>query len=88
MEFLIAVFVAGLLLILIFPAFRKALGLLFVIFGVIASLSLVGLVIGIPMILVGGILLFAKRREDSDPLKWVPPAMRLDKRENDHSQDA
>jgi len=39
---------------------RKAIGLLLVIIGTIACLTLVGIIIGIPMILIGGILLFAK----------------------------
>lgn len=38
---------------------RKATGLLLVILGAIASSTGIGLIIGIPMILVGGILLFA-----------------------------
>jgi hypothetical protein len=37
---------------------RKAMGLLFVILGFIACLTLIGIVVGIPMILVGGFLLF------------------------------
>ena len=37
---------------------RKAMGLLFVILGFIACLTLIGKVVGIPMILVGGFLLF------------------------------
>jgi hypothetical protein len=38
---------------------RKAVGLLLVILGTLASLTGIGLIIGIPMILIGGILLFA-----------------------------
>jgi hypothetical protein len=37
---------------------RKAIGLLLVIIGAILSLSLIGLVLGVPMILAGGLLLF------------------------------
>ena len=37
---------------------RKSLGLLLVILGAIASLTGIGIIIGIPMIVVGGILLF------------------------------
>jgi hypothetical protein len=37
---------------------RKAIGLLIVILGALASLTGVGLIIGIPMILIGGVLLF------------------------------
>jgi hypothetical protein len=37
---------------------RKAIGLLLVILGTLASLTGIGIIIGIPMILVGGILLF------------------------------
>lgn len=38
---------------------RKTAGLLLTILGAIISLTLVGVVIGVPMILVGGILLFS-----------------------------
>ena len=37
---------------------RKALGLLSVILGGLVSLTGIGIIIGIPMILIGGILLF------------------------------
>jgi len=37
---------------------RKAIGLLFVILGAIATLTFFGAIIGIPMILIGGVLLF------------------------------
>ena len=37
---------------------RKTMGLLTVILGVLACLTGIGIIIGIPMILVGGILLF------------------------------
>ena len=39
-------------------ALRKAMGLLLVIIGTLASLTGIGLIIGVPMILVGGIFLF------------------------------
>jgi hypothetical protein len=41
-----------------FKPLRKAIGLLLVILGVLVSLTVVGLVVGIPMILIGGVLLF------------------------------
>jgi len=37
---------------------RKTMGLLTVILGILACLTGIGIIIGIPMILVGGILLF------------------------------
>lgn len=37
---------------------RKAVGLLFVILGVIECLSIIGIIIGIPTILIGGMFLF------------------------------
>jgi hypothetical protein len=43
---------------LAFKPLRKAIGLLLVIIGAILSLSLIGLILGIPMILAGGLLLF------------------------------
>jgi len=72
------IFIAGIILAIVFPAFRKALGLLFVILGIIASLSLIGMIVGIPMILIGGIMLFAKRRSENEAPKWIPPIMRVD----------
>lgn len=50
-------------LILIFAAFafgpiRKTIGLLLVILGGLVSMTVIGLVIGVPMIIVGGLLLF------------------------------
>lgn len=75
------ILIAGIILAIVFPAFRKALGLLFVILGVIASFSLIGLVIGIPMILIGGIMLFAKQRNENEAPKWIPPIMRSDWRD-------
>ena len=41
-----------------FKPLRKAIGLLFVIVGGLACLTFIGAIIGIPMILVGGLLLF------------------------------
>lgn len=39
-------------------ALRKTLGLLLVVLGGLICLSIIGLIIGIPMIIVGGLLLF------------------------------
>jgi len=39
-------------------ALRKTIGLLLVILGAVASFTFIGLIVGIPMILVGGFLLF------------------------------
>lgn len=38
---------------------RKTLGLLTVILGVLACLTGIGMIVGIPMIIVGGLLLFS-----------------------------
>jgi len=43
---------------LAFKPLRKAIGLLLVIIGAILCLSLIGLILGVPMILAGGLLLF------------------------------
>ena len=43
---------------LTFKPLRKTMGLLLVILGAIACLTFFGLIIGVPMIIVGGILLF------------------------------
>lgn len=53
----------GIAIILIVVAFsfkplRKTMGLLLVILGILASMTVIGLVFGIPMILIGGLLLF------------------------------
>jgi len=52
---LIALFFLGVL----YRPVRKAVGLVFVIFGIFFCLSIIGIIIGIPMIFVGGIMLFA-----------------------------
>lgn len=41
-----------------FKPLRKTIGLLLVILGSLASMTVIGLVIGIPMIIVGGLFLF------------------------------
>ena len=46
------------LLALLIKPLRKAIGLLIVLLGFIACLTFWGAIVGIPMILVGGILLF------------------------------
>jgi hypothetical protein len=57
---LLGFLVVGLMvwLALAFKPLRKAIGLLLVIIGAILSLSLIGLILGVPMILAGGLLLF------------------------------
>jgi len=37
---------------------RKTIGLLIVILGVLASMTVIGLIFGIPMIIIGGLFLF------------------------------
>ena len=50
---------AGLLLLAMFVnALRKATGLLLVILGIITCLTGIGMIVGVPLIFVGGILLF------------------------------
>jgi hypothetical protein len=57
---LLGFLVVGLMvwLALAFKPLRKAIGLLLVIVGAILSLSLIGLILGVPMILAGGLLMF------------------------------
>ena len=57
---LLGFLVVGLMvwLALAFKPLRKAIGLVLVIIGAILSLSLIGLILGVPMILAGGLLLF------------------------------
>ena len=51
--------VAGLIILaLYFRPLRKTIGLLLVILGGLISLTVVGLIVGIPAIIVGGLLLF------------------------------
>ena len=52
----VAIILAGLAL--YFRPIRKTIGLLLVILGAIASMTLVGLMYGIPMIIIGGLFLF------------------------------
>ena len=50
---------AGLLLLAMFVnALRKATGLLLVILGILTCLTGIGMIVGVPLIFVGGILLF------------------------------
>ncbi|MEI7799569.1 MAG: DUF5362 family protein [Opitutaceae bacterium] len=57
---ILALILLGLLAVaaLTFKPLRKTMGLLLVILGAIACLTFLGLIIGVPMIIVGGILLF------------------------------
>ncbi len=50
--------VALVALALYIKALRKTIGLLLVILGGLACLTFIGAIIGVPMILVGGLLLF------------------------------
>jgi len=50
---------AGLIILALFlRTLRKATGLLLVILGVLSCMTGVGLIVGVPLIFVGGILLF------------------------------
>jgi hypothetical protein len=50
---------AGLLLLAMFVnALRKATGLLLVILGILTCMTGIGMIVGVPLIFVGGILLF------------------------------
>ena len=56
-------FIFGVVLLMVailFKPLRKTIGLLLVVLGAIACASIFGLVIGVPLILVGGLLLFSK----------------------------
>ena len=55
---IIAIAVALVLVAMIVRALRKATGLLLVILGLLACLTGVGLIVGVPLIFVGGVLLF------------------------------
>jgi len=50
--------VALVLTALMIRVLRKATGLLLVILGIFACFSVVGLIVGVPLVFVGGILLF------------------------------
>ena len=41
-----------------FKPLRKAIGLLLIIMGALVSLTIIGLILGIPAIIIGGVLLF------------------------------
>lgn len=57
-EFVILITIALVVLALLIKPIRKTIGLLLVLLGFLACLSIIGLFVGIAMILVGGILLF------------------------------
>lgn len=54
----IIVIVALIIAALSFKPMRKTIGLLLVILGALACMTVVGVVIGIPMIIIGGLFLF------------------------------
>lgn len=54
----IIVIVALIIGALSFKPMRKTIGLLLVILGVLACMTVVGAVVGIPMIIIGGLFLF------------------------------
>ena len=57
---LVLVIVAALIVAaLLFKPLRKTMGLLLVILGGIACFTIIGLVLGVPMIIIGGIFLFS-----------------------------
>ena len=60
MDIQTALIIAGILFLLALTVkpLRKTMGLLIVIFGVISSFTGIGLLIGCPMIIVGGLFLF------------------------------
>lgn len=55
----VLIIAVGLILLALFlRALRKATGLLLVILGILSCINAVGLSVGVPLIVVGGILLF------------------------------
>ncbi|MDP3052893.1 MAG: hypothetical protein Q8N22_03005 [bacterium] len=56
--FTLAVVIILIVAALYFKPLRKAIGLLLVILGTLVSLTVIGLVLGIPTIIIGGLLLF------------------------------
>lgn len=63
--FLLLVLLAALL----WAPSRKAIGLLFIILGTIASLTVIGLLVGIPLLFVGGVLLFIGQGGGNRPIQ-------------------
>ena len=55
---ILAIAVALVLVAMLVRALRKATGLLLVVLGILACLTGVGMIVGVPLIFVGGILLF------------------------------
>lgn len=53
----------GLLLGFFVEEIRKAVGLMLVVLGIIECLTIVGLVLGLPTVLVGGLLLFLEDKK-------------------------
>ena len=54
----VIIFIAMITLALFFKPLRKTIGLLLVILGALICMTFIGVVIGIPMIIVGGLMLF------------------------------
>ncbi len=62
METGMLVIIVAVLLVIIalkIKAIRKATGLVLVVLGILATFTGIGMIIGVPMIFIGGILLFA-----------------------------
>jgi|GEM_PF-6897181 len=62
----IVAFIASLYSAMKWKPFRKAIGLTCIILGTILSLTLLGAILGIPMIIFGAILLFMERKENQE----------------------
>ena len=59
-EIILAVFICLLVILILvkFPAIRKALGVVLIVVGILLSLTLIGAIIGIPLIFIGAVFFF------------------------------
>lgn len=55
---IVAIIIIAIVIALSFKPLRKTIGLLLVILGFLACLSFIGIIFGIPLIIIGGLLLF------------------------------
>ncbi|MDD5454163.1 MAG: DUF5362 family protein, partial [Candidatus Ratteibacteria bacterium] len=62
---LILLFIVLVIGLIVFPTLRKIIGFIFIVLGILLSLTIVGAVIGIPMIIEGAILYFTGNKKET-----------------------
>lgn len=75
--FLVVVFLVGfilLIVILVVPPLRKAFGLVLIVVGILLSITVIGAIVGLPLVFIGAVLLFigGKKKEVIKEVRYVP----------------